>query len=496
MNKNDAIAPMHDRRDRKPETASIVNDRFVVPLRIGFLPFYVDYYEGICADFPNEKMAAANRCAERLSSFGRIVWDHQLIRDAVSATAAGKTLANSDVDVVVVVTTIAVFASIPIAALRELMVPILIWNAQEIDRVGASYSMVEIVRNTGQIGTQALANILVREGRQFRIVCGYEASVETSAALDRFFSVIETVAILKRARLLSVGDGFPGMTDVELDDEYASAHLGATIAHVSPARLTDVYREADPDLVKHETIECTAANSVSDISDDELDRSVRLSVALETLVAEHHADAGTLNCHRGNCLQNPAIGVSACYSLGVQNSRGRPFTCTGDLPTALAMLMLKKLTGVALYTEVQVMDESRGAVVIANSGEGEAGIRRLTEPSRLIGSRNFKGLHGRGAAYAHPLEAGPATLVSLTPTPMGAKAFRLIVAEGEILKEALPDAGLLAGFFRFQHLNLHVGYKRWLEAGPVHHAATTKGHWQSELNEVADHLNFEFVGVR
>ena len=56
--------------------------------------------------------------------------------------------------------------------------------------------------------------------------------------------------------------------------------------------------------------------------------------------------------------------------------RGRPFTCTGDLPTALAMLILKKLTGVAMYTEVQVMDEKSRAVVIANSGEGEEGIRR------------------------------------------------------------------------------------------------------------------------
>ncbi len=465
-------------------------------LRIGFLPFYVDYYEGICADFPREKMAVAHRCAERLASFGCVVWDQQLIRDADSAITAGKKLADSGIDVVVVVTTIAVFANISLAALRNLSVPILIWNVQEIDHVGAGYSMVEIVRHTGQIGAQALANTLVREGHSFRVVSGYENSSRTTTSLHRFFSLAKTVAILKRASVLAVGDRFPGMTDIELDDAYVAKHLGATISHISPARLTKAYHDADGEQVQRETLKCITANAVSEISDDELSRSVRLSVALESLVEEYCADAGSLNCHIGNCLQNSTIGITACYSLGVQNARGRPFTCTGDLPTALAMLMLKTLTGISMYTEVQIMDEHREAVVIANSGEGEKEICRPNEQPRLVGNTNFKGLHGRGASYAHSLKSGPATLVSLTPTPNGTKPFRLIVAEGEILEDKLPDAGALAGFFRFQHVDLHSGYTRWLEAGPVHHAATTVGHWESELKEVSNYLNFEFLGVR
>jgi L-arabinose isomerase len=466
------------------------------PLRIGFLPFYVDYYEAICADLPREKIALARRCAERLAPYGSVVWDGELIGDVAAAASAGKTLAESDVDVVVAVTTIAVFASIPLAAIRELSVPILIWNAQEIDRVGAGYSMVEIVRNTGQIGTQALANALLRDGREFRVVTSYENNSRTGDCLRRFFAVTQAATALKRARLLMVGDGFAGMTDIELEDAYVARHLGATITHISPARLTEAYHAADGESIKRETIEAKASNSVNELSDDELTRSVRLSVALQTLVDEHRADAGSFNCHRENCLRNPVIGITACYGLGVQNARGRSFTCTGDLPTALAMLLLKTLAGVAMYTEVQVMDEQRGAVVIANSGEGEDGIRRSTARSCLAANANFKGLHGRGASFAYPLQAGPATLVSLTPAPNGTRPFRLIVAEGEILDDPLPDAGALAGFFRFQHLNLHDGYTRWLEAGPVHHAATTVGHWESELRDVASQLQFEFVGVR
>jgi L-arabinose isomerase len=246
-----------------------------------------------------------------------------------------------------------------------------------------------------------------------------------------------------------------------------------------------------PARLETHLITLRASSVVESISESELERSIRLSEAVSTLVQNSEADAGTLNCH-GVCLRNSSIGVTACYSLGVQNRGGRPFTCTGDLPTAVALLALKALTGVAMYTEVQVMDEVREAIVIANSGEGEEGIRRQDYPSLVRGNTNFSGVHGRGASFAYPLQPGPATVVSVTPSAAG---WRLIAAEGAILEEALPDAGALAGFFRFRSGDLHTSYRRWLEAGAVHHAATTLGHWTNELAALSELLGIQFIEV-
>src|SRR2546423_11582413 len=88
-------------------------------LRFGYLPLYVDYYEGICADFPREKAAITRRCADVLAKHGEIVWDGEMIRDVAGAEAAGKRLAGEGVDCVVVLPTIAVFGGIPWAALRS-----------------------------------------------------------------------------------------------------------------------------------------------------------------------------------------------------------------------------------------------------------------------------------------------------------------------------------------------------------------------------------------
>lgn len=461
-------------------------------LRIGYLPFYVDYYEGICADFPKEKMENAELCAIELKRHGVLIWDGRLIQDIEAAEEAGRNLAREGIDCVVVFTTIAVFGGISWAALKHLSTPILIWNAQSIDRVGKGYSMVEIVRNTSQIGSQALANTLLREGRWFRVVTGYINNHRTADDLNRFFGVIRAVTAFKKARLLAIGEIFPLMTDILIDENALARRIGTTVNRIGNDELTRRYQTIPDADVEKAVGEMKNLHEVVELTEEEARRSNRLCLTLDSFVKEHKADAGTLNCHGGSCLRNPEIGITACYSLGVQNAEGRPFTCTGDLPTAIAMLLLKKLTGIAMYTEVQVMDEERGAVVIANSGEGEDGIRRKNSPSTVMGNTNFTGTHGRGASFVYPLEPGSATMVSFTPAN---ESYRLIVAEGEILEEPLPDAGALAGFFRFKDQDLHTGYTRWLEAGVVHHAATTLGHWGRELKQAADLLDIEFIGI-
>ncbi len=460
------------------------------PLRIGYLPFYVDYYEGICADFPREKGEVAQRCGDTLSNYGQLLWDGNLIGDEAAAEAGGREIAAKKPDCVVVVTTIAVFGGICWAALKEIEAPILIWNPQLLETVGTGYTMEDIVRNTSQIGTQALANTLLRQGRSYRVVTGYQESERTKRDLQRFFAVVRTTQVLRRARLLAVGEIFPLMTDILIDEDDLKERVGATIVRVDNEELKKRYRAVADEKASSRLVEMNRDYLVAELTDDEARRSARLCQAFCDLVEECQVDAGTFNCHAGVCLKNPEIGITGCYSHGLQNSLGRPFTCTGDLPTALAMLLLKELTGVAMYTEVQVMDEIRNAIVVANSGEGEDGIRREGCPASVIGNRNFTGLHGRGASFAYSLAPGPATLLSLTPT---SGTYRLIAAEGEILEDTLPDAGALAGFFRFSHTDLHSGYTQWLEAGAVHHAATTLGHWNREIGEIAGLFEFEMM---
>ena len=285
------------------------------------------------------------------------------------------------------------------------------------------------------------------------------------------------------------------MTDIQIDEATLAEHIGTRIVRAGKETLTERYAGVPQAQVDEHVRRLISDYRTEGMTADTFERSARLCEAVQSLVDEHGVDGGTVNCHMATCMRNPEIGITACYSLGVQNTQGRPFTCTGDLPTSIAMLMLKRLTGCAMYTEVQVLDEVRKAIVIANSGEGEEAIRKDGARPAILGCTNFAGTHGRGASFAYPIKSGAATIVNFTPTPKGSKPFRLIVTEGQILDDPLPDAGALAGFFQFRNFDVHSGYRRWLEAGPVHHSGTTTGHWAEDLREIAQMLDIEYVGV-
>lgn len=452
------------------------------PLRIGFLPFYVDYYESLSPDFGPRKLEEISQARRALQAFGEVIGGERPLADPDAAAAAGRALREADVDCVVALCVIAVFSEVSDAAIRECEAPLLLWHRQQIETVDPSYSMVEIVRNTGQIGVQALANVLARRGRPFDVLCASHRSAAGEQGLSSFFAVVRASRALRGACVLQIGDPFPQMSDISLPPAHREA-LGLRVNRKSADDITAAYLAVDAAAVEAETELMRETWSIGEITAEELSRSARLALAVDGFTGEMPCTCATINSHGTNCLRNPAIGLTATYAISRLHAGGIPCSEVGDIPTALALRLGCELAGDALYTEVQILDEKRGAIVLANSGEAADGLRSAHAPVVLAGNANFRGLHGRGASFAYPLAAGPATVLSLTP--VGECGFHLIAMEGEILPEPLPDTGAITGFFRPAHAGLHETYRRWISAGPVHHAATCRGHLAPQLRRLA-----------
>ncbi len=462
------------------------------PLRIGFLPFYVDYYESLSPDFGPGKREEIRRCRAMLATHGEVVGPDGPICDVEMARAAGRELRESGVDCIVALCVIAVFAEISDAALDGLDQPLLLWHCQDIETVDSGYSMVEIVRNTGQIGVQALANVLARRGRPFRALCASRHSTATPDGLITFFTLARACQAVRNIRVLQIGEIFPGMADVLISDYHRCA-LGIDVRPHDADALTRAYLDAPQSEIDAELDFMKSTWTLAEITDDELARSARLWVAIRGIAKTVKPDCATINSHGMNCLRNPEIGLTATYAISRLQASGVPCSEVGDIPTVLAMAAARELSGDALYTEVQVLDEGRNAIVLANSGESAESLCRAGEAIRLVGNSNFRGLHGRGASFAYPLAAGPVTVVSLSP--VGECDFRLIVMEGEILSEPLPDTGAITGFFRPSHLPLHQAYRAWVEAGAVHHAATASGHLATSFQDLARLLRWQITTI-
>jgi L-arabinose isomerase len=267
---------------------------------------------------------------------------------------------------------------------------------------------------------------------------------------------------------------------------------GSKVVDIPAAEFAETYNRQAAKAVNGRVADISATHPIHDLSEDELSRSARLSLALDDIVAHYKLDGGAFNCHGENCLQNPQIGISACYAISRQTTAGRPFSCTGDLPTAIALVILKHISGSATYGELDFVDPGANAVVIANGGEGD--FTNAIAAVHVSGNENFAGLHGSGASPEVRLQTGKATLLSFTPID-SEQRYRIVVGAGHLIDVPINGLRVFHHAFRFQGIEAARAFEQWCDAGAVHHLALAQGDWTGELKLIAEMMKFEYFQV-
>jgi L-arabinose isomerase len=229
---------------------------------------------------------------------------------------------------------------------------------------------------------------------------------------------------------------------------------------------------------------------------ESLERSLRVALALEDVVRAHDLDGGAFNCHVPQFRFGHEIGISPCWGLGRLTTQGMPFTCTGDILTAVAMLVTKRLGGAALYHEIEAIDYATGEVVIANSGEHDLAWLTPGATPRLRRNGWFCGTDPRcGVCAVLEPPPGPATLVGFTPHPDARAGFRLVAARGELTTRTFPATGTANGAFRFRDGSVEEAWARWARSGVNHHSSATPGDLSGAVTALAGQLGIEGVIV-
>ncbi len=154
----------------------------------------------------------------------------------------------------------------------------------------------------------------------------------------------------------------------------------------------------------------------------------------------------TVNCHSEVLRWNPAIGITACLGASLLTADGVPVSCTGDLPTALALVLARALSGRALYCEFYTPERETGLMLLAAGGEGDPAWADPAHPVVVEPNEHYPGDHGAGTGLSFRLEQGPATALSLSPA---GDTWRLAWATGEIVEARYDTMGGPNGMFRF-----------------------------------------------
>lgn len=448
--------------------------------------------------FRADRLALARRVAAALTADVEPVGVVDFA-SAAEAAAHAPALAAAGVEVVLVVQTMAAPPAYALALLEALPgVPVVIWALHETGLVDGAFDHGGITTQGATVGAPMLSSILGRLGRPFELVLGRLADATTVERVARTLRLTATARRVSTARLGRVGVPLDGYLHVDVDDEALRAGTGIEIVRIAPDELVERFRGVDDARVRALDAEVRSDWALEDDVDmgESLARSLRAALALEDLVAEHRLDAGAFNCHVPQFRFGEPVGIAPCWALGRSTSAGVPWTCTGDVLTAVAMLVTKRLGAASLYHEIEAIDYATGEIVIANSGEHDMAWLAPGERPRLRRNGWFCGKDphcGVCAVFEPP--AGPATLVGFTPHPDARGGFRLVAARGMLTARRFPETGTLNGAFRFAEGTVEEAWARWASTGVNHHSSATPGDLSDDVAAVARQLGIEGVIV-
>jgi L-arabinose isomerase len=429
-----------------------------------------------------------------LNEAGFVVAHLALIDSPESGSATRVLTVEQPVEAMLVLQTMAVPPSHLLGAIEDdERTPLLIWALQARTSLSASFDQSDITDLGATVGTPMLTSCLHRMGRPHQVVFGPMDPQVTGEVLGELELAVVAGA-LQKARLGRVGDAIPGYRCVELDSDDLESALGVQSVHIDPAEVMSAYAEVDDTRVA--LVEDELANYEVDVALTAFDETVRMAAALQMIDEDQGLQMGAMNCHVDAIRFSDSPGITPCFALGRETGRGIPWTCAGDVVTAIAMFVARLLGGAALYHEIEALDFNSGEFAIANSGEHDPAWGPADQRLRLQQNPWYSGDPVTGGSVFFELPPGPATLVAFTPSPREPSGYRFVTAEGEVTDRRFSKSPTVGGAFRFaSSLSPQNAWKSWVEAGVNHHSALAPGHLARAVDRVAGYLGVGFVAI-
>ncbi len=462
-------------------------------MKIALVPIYVDYYDRLVPGIRKTKGKLLQKVVAAIAN-GHEVRLFEWVTSVASARLARKQLVQAKPDCVVVLPLVAAFSALTDELARGWHTPLVLLSAMAGSKVPAGLTMPHVVAESQSFGCQAIANGWQRMGIKFYALHQIPGTPEGDTALRRLLKSVELHQRMRHLRMGLIGEPFAEMSDVVLPQKEFEARTGARIVRIPMKHLHALMAKVPKRELAEFEKKLAKTFVFGRFSGREKEISLRTAIAIQELVSEKQLDCAAFNSHGSQGLKSEKLGLMCALALTLATSSGCPMAEVGDLCTTLAMWVGRNLGGAAYYTELDSAYISDHNWLLLNSGEYDFEWLRPGFKPRLVPNSNFTGVNGRGISLCAPLRTGPATIINFTPTPHADRPYRLLVCEGTVMEDWLPEMQVGNACFSV-HGNARALYEQWLAAGPVHHSATSPGHLSAAI-EVFCHLqNWNFMRV-
>ncbi|MFQ5624206.1 MAG: L-fucose/L-arabinose isomerase family protein [Paracoccaceae bacterium] len=456
---------------------------------IGILPLGRTTFD---VGFAEEKLA---RMLAALDASGhRIAGTRGLLFDADATRAALDGLAEAEIDRLLLLQVTFTDASMTVAAADRFDVPLAIWAVPE-PRTGGR------LRLNAFCGLNLASHALGRNNRAFGWLYADPAGMD-GGGLDDLLSGRRDVkplephapsehstaegeaaaAALSGSRIARIGTHPEGFDTCAYDDD-AVAALGASVEPIELATLFSAARHVPAKQAQALRREAGAVlTGLDTVDQQQLDRSLRLKLALDELRGAGGFDAFAIRCWPETFTE---YGGAVCGPVSMLGEARVPCACEADVYGALTQILLQKVADAPVFlADLVDIDTGDDTGVVWHCGQAPLSMADpdARAAATIHTNRNVPLL------YEFSLKPGRVTLMRLSQahgTP------RMVLAGGEMLGRDMAFTGT-SGVLRFDRRAGDI-LNDIMNSGLEHHMAIAYGEHRPVLRSAAAALGLPLI---
>ncbi len=417
--------------------------------------------------------------------------DGGLVTNKELAMAAGDKFRAADVDLVFLQMLTYATSYNVLPAIRDLDVPVVVINVQKLK--APDYANTDVPTWLGELYAcgavgEAVAD-LERAGKRHAVITGVVEGGDpyVAAEIEDWCKAAQVRRRFRDTNIAQIGRPYPGMMDLYIDETNLYNRM---FLYTKQFDWEKMWAIAD-DITDEAAIRAKAEDIINtfDIEGGATVETVwemaKYVVAFEQWVKDEQL--GFVASHYDGYAQGKAGVLDSMLipAFSMLIKQGTACAVEGDMKVAMAMSILKTISGTGQLSEMYSIDFNEDICIIGHSGSGDADISVDKKPTMKI-VPVFHGKVGGGYLTQFYPPVGEITYLGITQDKDG--NFKFVVAEG--VNEEGP-------IFTFGDTNMRTRFSigarefcnRWSEAGPTHHMAAAIGRHIDTILKVAKIFN-------
>lgn len=417
--------------------------------------------------------------------------DGGIVTTKEMSMAAGDKFRGADVDIVIVQLLTYVTSYNLLPAVRDLDVPVILVNMQKVRCLDFDHAGIADWLGTGYAGGAVgeMVADLNRAGKRHAVITGVNEGgrEKIQSELEDWCCAAQVRRRFRDTNLAQIGRPYPGMMDLYIDETNLYNRMFVYTKQFDWEKMWAI-----ADDINDEKLIRVKAEEILDTFDIEGGGSIekvwemaRYVVAFEQWVKTEHI--ALIASHYDGFAEGKAGVLDSMLipAFSMLIKEGVACAVEGDIKVAMAMSIMKTISGTGQLSEFYTIDFDKDIVVIGHSGSGDAAISTERKPTMKV-VPVFHGKTGGGYLTQFYPAPGPVTYLAITQDMDG--HFKFVVSEGVNEPGKILHTGDTNMRTRFSCGSVEWNNK-WCDCGPTHHFAAGLGSHTKTILKVAKILN-------